>query len=196
MEEKITLDRETFKALASDTRVSILKSLHKRRKTLTELSKQFEMSPSTIKEHLDSLSNAGLVVQKDEGHKWKYYELTSKGKNIVTPSETKVLVVLAVSVVGVFVTVFDLLRNLQTQIFVSRELGEAGSKIIPATASEATPDIAAPAVPQAGPIISQTPPVFPYLHALILAILIIALAASIFVLLTSRRRKELFNIKI
>jgi len=38
-EEKITLDRQTFKILASDTRVDILKSLKVRRKTLSELSK-------------------------------------------------------------------------------------------------------------------------------------------------------------
>lgn len=80
MEDKITLDKESFKSLASGTRISILKSLDVRRKTLTELSKQLSMSPSTVKEHMENLCNADLTVQVDDGHKWKYYELTNKGK--------------------------------------------------------------------------------------------------------------------
>ena len=51
-EEKITIDRKTFKTLASDTRVGLLKSLNVRRKTLSELSREHRMSVSTIKEHL------------------------------------------------------------------------------------------------------------------------------------------------
>ncbi len=45
MEDKITLDRESFRTLASKTRVDILKSLDRRRKMLAELSRQFRMSP-------------------------------------------------------------------------------------------------------------------------------------------------------
>jgi DNA-binding transcriptional ArsR family regulator len=82
-EEKITLDREAFRSLASGTRISILKSLDQRRKMLTELAKELDMSPSTVKEHMDSLRKAGLVILKDDGHKWKYYELTRNGKNIL-----------------------------------------------------------------------------------------------------------------
>ncbi|UCC91990.1 MAG: helix-turn-helix transcriptional regulator [Candidatus Aenigmatarchaeota archaeon] len=67
-EEKITLDKEVFKTLASGTRVDILKSLDVRRKTLSELSKQFGMSVSTVKEHLENLVSVGLIEQMDEGH--------------------------------------------------------------------------------------------------------------------------------
>jgi DNA-binding transcriptional ArsR family regulator len=110
-DEKITLDMKSFKALASDSRVSILKSLKRRRKMLTELSKELKMSPSTVKEHLDSLSGAGLVVQIDDGHKWKYYELTRAGKDILNPDETRVWVVLGLSAIALVVTSWDLIRT-------------------------------------------------------------------------------------
>lgn len=102
MEDKVTLDRKTFRALASDTRIEILKSLSGRRMTLSELSKKLGMSFSAIKEHLDDLRSAGLIEQKDEGHKWKYYELTGKGKNIINPYEKKVFIVLAASALAAF----------------------------------------------------------------------------------------------
>jgi DNA-binding transcriptional ArsR family regulator len=102
-DEKITLDRESFRALASDTRVSILKSLGRRRKMLTELAKELGMSPSTVKEHMDSLSKAGLAVMIDDGHKWKYYELTGKGKNVLNPGQTKIWIMLSISVIGMLV---------------------------------------------------------------------------------------------
>ena len=86
MGDKITLDRKAFKALASDTRINILKVLNERRMTLSEFAKAFGMSPSTVKEHLDALSSAEFIEQKDEGRKWKYYELTKKGRNFLSPS--------------------------------------------------------------------------------------------------------------
>jgi DNA-binding transcriptional ArsR family regulator len=110
-DEKITLDMKSFKALASDSRVSILKSLKKRRKMLTELSRELKMSPSTVKEHLDSLSGAGLVVQIDDGHKWKYYELTRAGKDILDPNETRVWVILGLSAIALVFTSWDLIRT-------------------------------------------------------------------------------------
>ncbi len=110
-DEKITLDMKSFKALASESRVSILKSLKRRRKMLTELSRELKMSPSTVKEHLDSLSGAGLVTQIDDGHKWKYYELTRAGKDILDPNETRVWVILGLSAIALIVTSWDLIRG-------------------------------------------------------------------------------------
>ncbi len=110
-DEKITLDMKSFKALASESRVSILKSLKRRRKMLTELSRELKMSPSTVKEHLDSLSGAGLVVQIDDGHKWKYYELTRAGKDILDPNETRVWVILGLSAIALVFTSWDLIRT-------------------------------------------------------------------------------------
>ncbi len=97
MSDKLTLDRETFKVLAADTRIDILKRLSEHKLTLTDLSERMGMSPSTIKEHLDRLVEVGLIEQMDRGTKWKYYRLTSKGKDIVSPQETKVWILLGTS---------------------------------------------------------------------------------------------------
>jgi len=104
----LSLDRQSLKVLASDTRVDILKVLGKRRMTLSELSKKFGMSVSTIKEHLDSLSGAGLVDKKDEGRKWKYYELTGKGEGLVKPVQTQFYIVLGFSLLLLFSSVYGI----------------------------------------------------------------------------------------
>jgi DNA-binding transcriptional ArsR family regulator len=132
MEDKITLDRKTFKTLASDTRVGILKSLARRRKMLTELSKEFGMSPSTIKEHLDNLSRAELVVQMDEGHKWKYYELTGKGKDVLNPGETKIWIVLVLSAIAILATTYDFFqRSFQGTFNAMAQVGEMAKALPP-----------------------------------------------------------------
>ena len=115
MDSRIILDEKSFKALSADSRVSILKNLGERRKTLTELSQKLNLGSSTVKEHCDILVNAELIKQIDEGRKWKYYELTSKGKQITQPNlfdEVKVLIVLCLSTLVVGGFVFFMLMSL------------------------------------------------------------------------------------
>ncbi|MFH1055121.1 MAG: winged helix-turn-helix domain-containing protein [Candidatus Altiarchaeota archaeon] len=114
MSDKITLDRETFKALAADTRIDILKRIEAHKLTLTDLSEQMSMSPSTIKEHLDRLVEVGLIEQDDRGMKWKYYHLTSKGRNILTPQETKVWIMLGTTLLVLAGSAFTMLQKLST----------------------------------------------------------------------------------
>jgi len=51
----------------------------------SELSKELNLAPSTIVEHLNILEEAGLIDRKDTGRKWIYYELTSKGEGLIAP---------------------------------------------------------------------------------------------------------------
>ena len=88
--DNITLDKDSFKALAVDTRISILKILHSRPHTLSEMSEELELSNPTVKEHLEILERAELVARHDEGRKWKYYKLTRKGVTVVNPKEVRV----------------------------------------------------------------------------------------------------------
>ena len=102
MNDKVILDGKSFKALSAESRVSILKKLNERRMTLSELSKKIGLKGSTIKEHCNILLNAELITKIDEGRKWKYYELTGKGKQIVAPSfidEARVLVTLCIGAI-------------------------------------------------------------------------------------------------
>ena len=110
---KITLDRETFKALAVDSRVKILRILDDRQHTLTDLAEELGMAPSTIKEHLDTLVAAGLIKQVDKGMKWKYYRLTSKGKELLNPYEKKVWIVLATSLLALGISAYAIFSRLK-----------------------------------------------------------------------------------
>jgi len=98
---EIRLDKETFKALASTTRVDVLKLLNQRRHMQSEIASSLGLSVPTVKEHLAALEKAGLVERHDEGRKWKYYSLTSKGKGILNPEEMKIWIVLAMLVFSV-----------------------------------------------------------------------------------------------
>lgn len=94
----ITLDREAFKALASEVRVEVLRQLEARRMTVTDLSNVMHLAKPTLLEHLDRLVTAGLVTKVDEGRKWIYYELTKRGRNILHPHQVKIMISLAVSI--------------------------------------------------------------------------------------------------
>ncbi|MFH2101380.1 MAG: winged helix-turn-helix domain-containing protein [Candidatus Micrarchaeota archaeon] len=109
-EAQIVLDRKSFEALAADTRVKILKSLAKRRKTLSELAAELRMSVSGVKEHLETLEDAGLIEKKDDGHKWKYYELTEKGAGIIAPRHKgmRIMLLLSLSIVAFLASSFML----------------------------------------------------------------------------------------
>lgn len=95
---KITLDQESFKALASDVRVGILKTLDERRQTVTDLSNIMALSKPTLLEHLEKLQSAGLVKRVDEGRKWVYYELSDKGRKILHPERVSIVVALSSAV--------------------------------------------------------------------------------------------------
>lgn len=98
MARKILLDREVFAALASDTRVAILKELDQRRKTLAELSRSLSAHKSALHKHLVKLVEAGLVSKHYDRHKWKYYSLTWKGKHLLHPEQMKIRLLLSLAV--------------------------------------------------------------------------------------------------
>ena len=125
MDESIKLDRKSFEALAGQTRVKALKSLLKRRKTLTELSEELQLSPSTMKEHLDVLMDSELIAQIDEGRKWKYYELTRKGKQIAEPHELRVWIILGLSIIAAASAIFNLLYAFEAPVHSANVFAEA-----------------------------------------------------------------------
>lgn len=96
---RITLDQESFRALASDVRVEILKRLDTRRETVTDLSNLMSLSKPTLLEHLEKLQNAGLVKRIDEGRKWIYYVLSDKGRKILHPERVAITLALTSAVV-------------------------------------------------------------------------------------------------
>ncbi|MFH0948946.1 MAG: winged helix-turn-helix domain-containing protein [Candidatus Aenigmatarchaeota archaeon] len=94
-----TLDKETLKALSTDTRQEIIKLLSKRPYTASEISKHMAKHVTTIAEHLEVLEKSGLIKRKESENKWVYYELTGKGEKIFKP--TYYTWIITISVVGV-----------------------------------------------------------------------------------------------
>jgi DNA-binding transcriptional ArsR family regulator len=129
MDKQFVLDDKSFKALAAESRVNILKKLINRRMTLSELSSTLSLRNSTIKEHCNLLLDANLVKKIDEGYKWKYYELTNKGKEIINPNQTnqtKILITLGISaVIFASIILFSMQGILQTNAFSASDLMQA-----------------------------------------------------------------------
>ncbi|MEE8402803.1 MAG: winged helix-turn-helix domain-containing protein [Candidatus Hydrothermarchaeaceae archaeon] len=101
MPDEIKMDRKVFETLASETRINILKRLDTRQMTITELSRELDMAKSSIHEHLAKMLDSDLVGKFEDGHKWTYYRLTRKGRNILHPHETaKILVLLGLSLLA------------------------------------------------------------------------------------------------
>lgn len=115
MPNPLILDRQDFKVLSSDTRVSMLKLLAERQHTSSELAQKLKLSAPTIAEHIDMLHKAKLVEMKDDGHKWKYYALSKKGKKLVDSSgQENVLVMLTpllIGLLGIALIGFGLVSN-------------------------------------------------------------------------------------
>jgi DNA-binding transcriptional ArsR family regulator len=142
MEDSITLDRKAFRALSSDSRVAVLKSLARRRKMLVELSRELGMSPSTLSGHMDSLVTAGLVAKIDDGHKWKYYELTRAGRNVVTPGETRIWVIIGIAAFALLFAGYGFADSMNP--YFSPAMFELKGAAFQATGSPADANAAAP----------------------------------------------------
>ncbi|MDD5502516.1 MAG: helix-turn-helix domain-containing protein [Candidatus Thermoplasmatota archaeon] len=104
MSDKVVLDKGTFKALASETRLGLLKNLDGKEVNLSDLSREMSMNKATLLEHLNIMMSSDLVKRVErEGHKFVYYKLTLKGSGILHPERTWVTVMLsgaALAIVG------------------------------------------------------------------------------------------------
>jgi len=104
----ITLSSEEFKALSSETRTELLKLLKGRRHTLSEFSKKTGLAAPTVKQHLATLMNAGLIEKVDNGRKWKYYSLTRKGSEILEPKDsTSIFIMISASLIALGIVLYS-----------------------------------------------------------------------------------------
>jgi DNA-binding transcriptional ArsR family regulator len=111
---KITLDRETFKALASDTRLDILKTLDGKHLGLNDIARVTNLNKATLHEHLAKLNEAGLIKRAErEGHKWVYYRLTWKGESLLHPENAKIVVLFTTTFIALWVGIIQLIWYIQ-----------------------------------------------------------------------------------
>jgi DNA-binding transcriptional ArsR family regulator len=104
------LDKETIKALGTDTRQDIMKILAKRPYTASEIAKITKKHVTTVTEHLNVLEKTGLVRKKESTNKWVYYELTDKGEHLFKPQFYSWVVAFCISAVLVFVGFIRIFR--------------------------------------------------------------------------------------
>src|SRR2546425_7248235 len=109
---RVTLDQASFRALASEVRVEVLKKLDERRMTVTDLANALDLSKPTLLEHLEKLQTAELVKRIDEGRKWIYYELTGRGRKILHPEKVTIVISLCLSMFLAAAGIFALASGL------------------------------------------------------------------------------------
>jgi DNA-binding transcriptional ArsR family regulator len=96
---KVELDKKALFALASDSRMEILKELNPQRRTVTQLAEALDIDKGAVHRHLKKLEEGGLVTRYED-HGFVYYGLSWKARDIISPGEnTKIVITFAVSVV-------------------------------------------------------------------------------------------------
>lgn len=92
---RVELDKKSILALASDTRLEILKSLQPMRRTVSQLSEAVNVDKSAVHRHLKKMEEGGLVKRYEE-HGFVYYGLSWKARDSLTPNEnTKIVILLS-----------------------------------------------------------------------------------------------------
>jgi len=129
---KITLDLNAFKALASDTRLDILRALDGKKMSLKDISNVTNLNKATLHEHLSKLNEAGLVKKKErDGHKWVYYKLSWKGESLLHPENTKIVVMFTTTFIALCAGIIQMIWyvkgkvvNFGSDLYYAQKSGE------------------------------------------------------------------------
>lgn len=132
---KITLDINAFKALASDTRLDILRVLDGKKMSLKDISNVTNLNKATLHEHLSKLNEAGLVKKKGrDGHKWVYYKLSWKGESLLHPENTKIVVMFTATFIALWAGIIQMIWyvkgkviNVGSDFYYAQKAGEGAS---------------------------------------------------------------------
>lgn len=108
---KISLELEDIRALASDSRLGILKALDGKKLSLNNISDITKLNKATLHVHLSKLLEAGFIKKNErEGHKWIYYKLTWKGECLLHPENTRIVVLFSITFISFFAGVIQLIN--------------------------------------------------------------------------------------
>ncbi len=124
------IDLNVARALASPTRIKILKELMDGENTSTSLSKDLGKSKSTIVNHIETLIDADLVEKEEaEGRRRVVYRPTRRARSIAKGGRRKVKFSLVSSIVSGLAGLGFLFYS-----FPSQESGSVGTLTAEATA--------------------------------------------------------------
>lgn len=114
---KVSLDIQSFKALASETRLDILRTLDGKKMSLTDICQSTNLHKVTLHEHLNKLTEAGFIKRIErEGHKWVYYKLSWKGESLLHPENTHIVVMFSSTLFLLFFGIVALFNFIQQQM--------------------------------------------------------------------------------
>ncbi len=106
---RVELDKKALFALASDTRLEILRSLQPMRRTVKQLAEALGIDKAAVHRHLKKLVEGGLVKRYVD-HGFVYYGLNRKGRDLLNPNErTKIVILISSSIVFLALAAFVLI---------------------------------------------------------------------------------------
>ena len=121
---KVELDKKALFALASDSRMEILKALQPQRRTVAQLADQLGIDKSAVHRHLKKLEE-GELVTRYEDHGFVYYGLSWKARDVISPGEnTKIVIVFSLTLMMIVGAIAALMTSLSQ---VALRAGEAQS---------------------------------------------------------------------
>jgi DNA-binding transcriptional ArsR family regulator len=114
---KVELDKKALFALASDSRMEILKALHPQRRTVAQLADQLGLDKAGVHRHLKKLEEGELVTRYEE-HGFVYYGLSWKARDVISPGEnTKIIIVFSVTLMMVVGAIAAILTSISTSAY-------------------------------------------------------------------------------
>jgi DNA-binding transcriptional ArsR family regulator len=130
-EMRVELDKKSLFALASDTRVDILKTLQPMRRTVTQLSEELDIDKAAIHRHLKKMEEGGLVIRYED-HGFVYYGLSWKARDLLSPNENTKIVIMfsltwALCIGVVFLVILGMTNLSDNYLGPSRSPDEYGS---------------------------------------------------------------------
>jgi predicted transcriptional regulator len=128
--DKIGIDGKIIEALASGTRRVIIKKLYYKPRTVSEISREMDINKSAICKHLNILIQTGLIIRKENGNEFVYYELSTKGKNIIEINNNVKITILLSSSVFAFIFGFLEIYLYQKEINKTIYWGESTVNVI------------------------------------------------------------------
>lgn len=201
---KVTLDKHAFKALASETRLDILKTLDGKPMNLTDLAKNTKLNKATLHEHLKKLTDTGLVKKKQRpGHKWVYYTLSWKGESLLHPENTKIVILFTISLCSLIAAITQMVLWAKGTIIQTTSAPQFGlmesTNDLGENASIISPDLNRSSIPEQGKILLEEgsntinvfyqDPLFLYLALICFAIFTIILSVSIYILWKNKKQQ-------
>jgi len=116
---KVELDKKALFALASDSRMEILKALHPQRRTVAQLADQLGIDKAAVHRHLKKLEE-GELVTRYEDHGFVYYGLSWKARDVVSPGEnTKIVIVFSLTLMMIVVAIAAIISGLPSSPFMA-----------------------------------------------------------------------------